>query len=1611
MAGSLEVEMPEKELKDIYGFVSSKFDSIPDYETFAKNMQDEEKRKQTYEFLSGRFTQFPAYERFSEMVDTSPSFGEQVDEFNRPLYSAASGVVRAGSHMWKALDNLTEYLSEQTGLERGGLFESLAQSADNMANALAEKGVTGEDAAHKILKYVYEGAGQAIGEIPQYIAGGLAPVAGIKGASESIEQGENPFKGLLKGFTEGLLLGKALKYAEGLPTLAKPAAGGAIFGVPSLMQTLSMPEDQRDWSRAVADMFVGAGMMVPSMMVPGKSFAEIKKDFMETYGVNIDAVAQRAKTIDSEFVRSKKGVDVTERAAAIKQALDSGEILSQKEFDVFQETQSKRTAPSFAEEVKSDMAGLKQQLRDKGYESKAEILGQAEKIIADIEQIPIEMRNQELRAFAEKIKPLKDELKALPEGRTGVRITEQEQARIKQAEAIISDIEKIGTEIKAQIAATKTPRITERKTVVAGSDKELKEAIAEIEGKLGIQPKPDKVHTRDSARIKLNELAKDVPEKTIKKNIENIKQENTKSKEQPKLAVRTNDGKVVEGKDAYNHADLVVKENISPDNIQDTGWIINGKYMSYYDMGKESIKKSEAKKPEVKKEVVKKQLTEPELKKQFKEIESERSKLHDLAANEKDVAKKKDLIEQVGKLSVEKSKILDNLNNVSDKRYVDLGGALTEYKPKSATKKIKEQKPKKEKPIEKEEPNVIQKEFEPIKEVEKEVSKIKIEKVTETGAEALKSKEYKKGDVVEHPQYGKMEILDSGKGDVVRVKTDTGTEINMSKSILEAQDIIYKKGGIDIPPDFVDRIVFGSIEKEYTRQNLRKNLAKQSQAKSEAIHNAEVLRDMWDKTPVDTNVKFMNMISEGKTSLREFESAFPGQGSFMKEIADKYRERLDEAHNLTTQSGGQLNYLENYWPGIWENPKKAASWLSGKLKKNPGFTKKKHFETIQEGLDAGLKLKFTNPEEVVLAREIAGIQHRMTLDFLSEMKDSGLMKFNRTGQPMPDGWTRIKGDVLRVFYPKVGSRGGVSLTLAGDWIMPKEAAKLVNNYLSPSLWSNQQWYGKAFRGLSETKNLFVSSILGISGFHFTETSVSSIATAQTLAAKEILRGNITVGVKDMFKAYAEPVTSMMGKGGIIEAWRTGKARTPYEKQAVDLMIRGGMRPEMSEQWQNGVNNQWKQVYRKWIKGDKLAASYRVIPAIMDAMSAPLMKHYVPRLKIHSYLRLAEDYVRMNPHLTQAEQNIGLGKIADVIDNRFGQLVYENLFVNRTLRDIGAFSSLSMGWNLGTFREFGGAAFDAGRIVIGKSSGKQIDLVDFLSGKDLKQLNATPDRILYTLFYTANFATIGALLGYAMTGKAPDEILDYFYPKTGRKNPDGSEERFQLPTMIKEFFNSEEALRKHGLIKGSIEYFNHKLNPLISSIVDLVQNQNFWGAEIRDPNASTLKQAEQIAEFMGEQVTPISIKVFMRHKDIAGENSVLPFFGFNIAKPSISRTQIQNEIYELYSKSLPQTFTKIQAEKNEKRREVKELIFKGEYVEAKSKFLELKKQGVIRGSSWSSYAKRYALPSDVRAFKGLQEEQQNYLYEKMNNQEKDKFGRYMKSKKSGRSRTRTRRRSR
>jgi hypothetical protein len=249
-------------------------------------------------------------------------------------------------------------------------------------------------------------------------------------------------------------------------------------------------------------------------------------------------------------------------------------------------------------------------------------------------------------------------------------------------------------------------------------------------------------------------------------------------------------------------------------------------------------------------------------------------------------------------------------------------------------------------------------------------------------------------------------------------------------------------------------------------------------------------------------------------------------------------------------------------------------------------------------------------------------------------------------------------------------------------------------------------------------------------------------------------------------------------------------------------------------------------------------------------------------------------------------------LQDSIDNRFGQLVYDNLFWNKTLKDLLVLSTRSVGWNFGTLRELGGGLLDFAKYPKQLVSGKGTEFTD---------------RMAYTIALPAVVALEGATAMYMMTGKRPDELKDYFFPKTGKTNKDGTEERLSLPSYMKDV--AAYSIQPSTTIA-------HKLHPMWGAMYQMMNNEDYYGANISDADKMSPEWMKDYATYAAKQFVPFSVSGYLQRKQ-SGEGtlpSAEAFAGVNPAPRYIDRTPAESMMSKIIKSRLPESSTKQESDK-------------------------------------------------------------------------------------------------
>lgn len=239
--------------------------------------------------------------------------------------------------------------------------------------------------------------------------------------------------------------------------------------------------------------------------------------------------------------------------------------------------------------------------------------------------------------------------------------------------------------------------------------------------------------------------------------------------------------------------------------------------------------------------------------------------------------------------------------------------------------------------------------------------------------------------------------------------------------------------------------------------------------------------------------------------------------------------------------------------------------------------------------------------------------------------------------------------------------------------------------------------------------------------------------------------------------------------------------------------------------------------------------------VIQSTAAPLFEHYIPAVKRGAFASEMEDWLRANPGATQEMIDKEAVKVADSIDNRFGELNNDNLFWNKKLKQAGQIALLSPTWNLGTIREIGGGLKDAA-VATGE--------------KGLSR------RTAYVAGLAFNTALMSSIYQYLKTGKAPEDARDLMAPRTGgRDATSGQPERAMTPGYQKDVYAFGYDFPHHILDEAA-----NKLNPALSTGIGLAENKDYRDLPIYRPHGATPLPGDnqRFLDYLTEQFLPISI---------------------------------------------------------------------------------------------------------------------------------------------------------
>lgn len=222
---------------------------------------------------------------------------------------------------------------------------------------------------------------------------------------------------------------------------------------------------------------------------------------------------------------------------------------------------------------------------------------------------------------------------------------------------------------------------------------------------------------------------------------------------------------------------------------------------------------------------------------------------------------------------------------------------------------------------------------------------------------------------------------------------------------------------------------------------------------------------------------------------------------------------------------------------------------------------------------------------------------------------------------------------------------------------------------------------------------------------------------------------------------------------------------------------------------------------------KMGAAERVLwHNTMNAMQSSLkpVMHTVMWAKLYSFNELAQERLASLPaDASNYDRTRVLNDTWNHADEIFGQIVWDRVNLSRTNKDVAQILLRSPGWVGGSLLYASRGLAEAADTMTGvrNASAGQLGM----SGTDHDMI--TPRMAGLAAFAIAN-ATANTIYQQIKTGgKVPMQGLDYFMPRDGGKNKDGTDSRVSVMAYPMEWYN----WITHPLIT-----FGHKLSPTIGA---------------------------------------------------------------------------------------------------------------------------------------------------------------------------------------------------
>lgn len=614
-----------------------------------------------------------------------------------------------------------------------------------------------------------------------------------------------------------------------------------------------------------------------------------------------------------------------------------------------------------------------------------------------------------------------------------------------------------------------------------------------------------------------------------------------------------------------------------------------------------------------------------------------------------------------------------------------------------------------------------------------------------------------------------------------------------------------------------------------------------------------------------------------------------------------------------------------------------------------GYFKEKKIPDWQTGLMLGGVPKFKNLFDLMIFDIGEKNQFIWGNEFIKWAREKGYLQYVST-RKIPQGWARIndpRGLIRHPYLKEIEAETRPFDQVSGDYdltappkteprvmewalVAPKEAARIINNFLSPGLWG-QPFYNLYRNTIDPLRRLGVS----FSTYHLRFTMNNSLATGTGQALSKAMGDLFSGDVEGLAQAVKSGALNLTGASFIRQLGEGKTLAEAFYKGTEDPVLRGTLRRFIDSGGTLPGPESMLPMIREFGKGvwQSLVELGRVHPfraagELIDATSKPIMTYGVPFAKLGAFPvleralqdRLEAKYAKLGPETAEiaaqreAEFRQGLFDINRHLDNIYGQMNYDALLFNRKVKDMLFFVIKFPGWNIGSGRWLGA-------MVSGlKNTG--------IPGKEASEYEKESLRM--GLGLVINMGIYSSLLYWFINGRPPEDVAE-LYTKgvwTGGYTRSGNKEYIRDASYWRDLWGMIPVGQHGGFAPGKpIETVKAKAADIWRIPVEVMDNREVYsGNQIFTPPEPGAWTAEGL-RYLGKQAIPYSFRGMAQASSPWGRFG--SFVGWTPTPARLTDTPAMQEMRSHRQAEAPTMITTQKQGQREVKRDIMDFVYEGD----------------------------------------------------------------------------------